>query len=89
MQIKTRASCIGGEEHAAVGVVGEVDDEVAALGRRYTAMQIFIADAHLVEFVGDEARHALPLAENDHLLVTVVEYRLEDAHRLSDLCVVA
>ena len=50
LQIKTRASCIGGEEHAAVGVVGEVDDEVAALGRRYTAMQIFIADAHLVEF---------------------------------------
>ena len=52
-------------------------------------MQIDIIDVDFVEFGGDKARHALPLAEHNHFFVALFKERLQDVHRLVDLGVMA
>ena len=74
LQVQSCAACICREEHATVGGVGEVIEDGLALLRRHAAVQVYVAHSQLVQFLRYEARHALPLAEDDHLLVAIVEY---------------
>ena len=73
LQIQTSTTCIRRKEHATVRVIRKVNYQVTTLSRGYASMQIFVAYTHLVKFIGYQARHTLPLAEDDHLFVTIVK----------------
>src|SRR3989338_5663486 len=89
LQIQAHAARVGREKHFARRIVAEFVKQILAMTAWDATVQIRELHAACMQFLCDESRHPLPLAEHDHFLIATRERVVDDAHQFSDLGVMS
>src|SRR3989344_6073471 len=89
LQIEAHATRVGREKHFARRIVAEFVKQILAMTAWDATVQIRELHAACMQFLCDESRHPLQLAEHDHFLIATYERVVDDAHQFGDLGVMS